>query len=159
MARPPLPNDWASRVVAGMRARCIGKCEDTANRGQIPDYVQRRAGGGLGEFWCMDLVVATFADTLGHASPMLLSGSCEQQRQRALSKGALRTRAEFDTIRSADPTKVAGWVFLCVGPDDQGKPHAHHTGIVGEIDETTGAFATAGQRGGFLTCEGNAADP
>lgn len=159
MPRPSLPVDWRSRVVAGMRARAIGKCEGPSNRGFLPEYVQRRNGGELGEFYCMDTVGATFLDVVGHASPLLLSGSCEQQRQRAIAKGTRRTRAEFESARGVDPMLAAAWIFLVIGPDDAGKPHAHHTGTVGDINERTGAIVVTGPRGGFLTCEGNAADP
>ena len=40
-----------------------------------------------------------------------------------------------------------------------GYDHAHHTGVVGEIEVETGHIVVNGDDGGFLTCEGNAADP
>lgn len=157
--RPQLPRTWRVQFASGMRARAIGKVEDRDNRGQLPDYVQRRNGGALGDFYCMHTVGATGLDTCGKAWPLLLSGSCEQQRQFAKKRGALRTRVEFDAACAVDPLSVLGWIFLCIGPDEQGNPHAHHTGCVGDVDDATGELVVTGPRGGFFTCEGNAADP
>lgn len=164
MARPPLPSGWRDRFVGGMRGRCIGKVEDQgANRGQLCDYVTHRDGGTPPEFWCCHLVAVTAADVLGHASPIILSGSCQQQWDRAIAKGARRTRKEFDTARAADPVSVAGWLFLCIALVDDEKGgkvrHAHHIGSVGDVDDLTGQLKVFGPHGGFLTCEGNAADP
>ena len=164
MARVALPAGWRERYVGAMRARAIGKIEVTANRGQLVDYVQRRNGGTLGEFWCMDAVGATGVDAFGKSWPLLLSGSCMQQRQWANKKGALRTRAEFDARRTQDPMLVAGWIFLVIDPTKPNdgpelKGHAHHTGSVGDVSEATSAIAVNGPAGGFLTIEGNAADP
>lgn len=159
-----LPMDWRSRVVAGMRARAIGRVEVTANRGQLPDYLQSHAGGSLGEYYCMDTVCVTFADVLGHASPLILSGSCSQQRIRAKARGALIDRAEFERRRTADPISVVALIMLVIdasapadGPELPG--HAHHTGTVGDIYLLTGAIVATGPRGGFLTIEGNASNP
>lgn len=106
----------------------------------------------------MDAVCATGLDEFGKAWPLLLSGSCQQQWERAIAKGARRTRAEFDAARVRDALSVAGWIFLCVDTTVPGG-HAHHTGSVGDIDEATGAIVARGPRGGFLCIEGNAADP
>lgn len=165
----PLPAAWRDRYVGGMRSRCIGRVEPNGdNRGQLVDYVQTRNGGQLGEYYCMDTVGATGLDMFGKAWPLLLSGSCAQQRVYAKKKGALRTRAEFDALRAKDPLLVAGWILLVI--DAKGTPlpeekaaglqgHAHHTGTVGDVDDESGALVVNGTRGGFLTCEGNAADP
>jgi hypothetical protein len=157
--RPPLPSTWRIQFASGMRSRAIGKCEDAENRGQLPDYVQRRNGGALEEYYCMDTVGATGLDTLGKAWPLLVSGSCEQQRQYAQKRGALRTREQFEAARAADPMSVLGWIFLSIGPDEHGNPHAHHTGVCGDVDDATGALVVSGPRGGWLTVEGNASDP
>ncbi|HXU04993.1 MAG TPA: hypothetical protein VN903_28730 [Polyangia bacterium] len=161
----PLPVQWAERYVGGMRSRCIGPCEVGPNNlGQLPEYVQRRNGGAKGEYYCMDTVGATGLDLFGKAWPLLISGSCSQQRIYAKKKGALRTRAEFDALRAKDSLLVAGWIFLCIdttAPADSPElpGHAHHTGSVADVDPETGALIVNGPRGGFLTCEGNAADP
>jgi hypothetical protein len=155
--RSPLPKDWRVRYVAAVCARCLGPVEDQgANRGQLPDYLAKRNQGTLADFWCCHLCGATGRDQFGKAWPLLLSGSCQQQREWAKKKGALRTRAEFDTAFAADPLSVLGWLFLVV---DVAKDHAHHIGAIGNVDDTTGELVTRGPRGGFLTAEGNAADP
>lgn len=157
MARPPLPADWRVRVVACARGLAIGKCEDRPNRGQVPDYCAHTAGGDVGLFWCMFFVVTVFRRALGLSTPLLQSGSCEQQRQYAIAKGALRTRAAFDEALLRGAMFVLGWVGLVVSIVD-GQPHAHHTFIVGTIADD-GRIVVTGPHGGFLTTEGNAADP
>jgi hypothetical protein len=152
-----------------MLARAIGRVEPNGdNLGQLPEYLQLRNGGNKGEFYCMDTVGATGRDTLGKAWPLLLSGSCSQQRAYAKKKGALRSRAEFDAACAADPLSVLSWVMLVVDPAKESAPeekaaglpgHAHHTGVVGELDEATGTLIVNGPRGGFFTIEGNASDP
>lgn len=154
----PLPSTWRGRVVAHARGMCWGKVETTPNRSQFCDYIQTRNGGEKGEYWCMDFVCVVFHDVLQLASPLLQSGSCEQQRQRAIAKRALRTRSEFDAARAVDPLTVSAWVGLVIGKDDAGRNHAHHTFIVGDLGPDSSVIVT-GPRGGWLTCEGNAADP
>lgn len=168
MTRPPLPSTWRVQFVSGMRARAIGKIETAPNRGQLVDYVQKRAGGDLGEFWCADAGSSTAADMLGKSSPIILSGSCAQQRVRAKKLGALRTRAEFDAARTADPLSVLGWIVLVINTSAEPMPiekaaglsgHGHHFGVIGEIDDATGELVVNAAHGGFYTIEGNAADP
>lgn len=165
MPRPSLPKAWAIRYASALISRAIGKVEDQgANRGQIPDYCAKRNGGEVGQFWCCHYVCSTGRDQFGKAWPLLLSGSCSQQREYAKRKGALRTRAQFDAARAADPDAVLGWLMLVIDPtapaDGSGMPgHAHHIGAVCDVDEATGELVVTGPRGGFLTVEGNAADP
>ncbi len=153
-----LPTTWRYGVIVAAEAIAVGKCEVGENAGTIPQWCQTLTGNKPPDYWCASSGARSFERALRHRSPVLLSASCEQHRQRALAKGALRTRAEFDAARAADPLSVAGWIGLCIGPDAAGNPHAHHFVIVGNLN-TQAELVTRGPRGGFLTVEGNAANP
>lgn len=154
----PLPPEWRVRVLVAASSLAVGKCETGENSGTIPEYCQRITGNKPPDYWCASAVARLFERGLRRRSPVLLTASCEQQRQRAMKRRALRTRQEFDDARAIDPLRVAGWVFFCIETLPTGELHAHHTGVVGVIDDD-GDPATLGEHGGFLTTEGNAADP
>lgn len=154
MTRPAMAEGWRTRVVVAASTLAVGKAEvDGANDGFLVRWCQRMTGNAPPDFWCMSAVCRAVWSALRKASPLLSTGSCEQQRQHAKKQGALRTRAQFDNARAHDPLSVAGWAFLCVDNN-----HAHHTGIVGIVGDD-GVIVTRGPRGGFLTAEGNSADP
>jgi hypothetical protein len=150
--------DWRRATVAVASALAVGKCETGENSGTIPEWCQRITGNKPPDYWCMSAISRIFERSQRHRSPLLLTGSCEEQRQRAIKYKALRTRAEFDAARAKDPLSVAGWIGLCIGPDADGDPHAHHTVLVGNLNNNADLM-TVGPRGGFVTIEGNAADP
>lgn len=158
MPRKPLLPSWPRDVIVAATATAIGKCEDKPNDSVLVRWFLKLVGWLTPAFWCMASVSRDFERACRHRSPLLLTASCEQQRQRAIANGALVTREKFDIQRALDPLSVAGWVGLCIGPDDQGKPHAHHTFIVGVLSDDAD-IVTRGPRNGFLTVEGNAANP
>ena len=158
MARLPLLASWRRDFIMCAHATAIGPCEDTANWSVLVKWFLRKVGLTSPAFWCMASVATDAERAFGARSPLLMTGSCEEQRQRAIKLGAHRTREQFEEARAADPMSVAGWVGLCIGPDEAGKPHAHHTWLVGAMDDARDIIVT-GPRGGVLTIEGNAADP
>jgi hypothetical protein len=134
-----------------------------ANAGEGVEWCQHATGNRPPDYWCMSFVSRVGVETFGRAWPLLMTGSCEEQRAYLARKGALRTRAEFDFALARDPASVLGWVGLLVDMST-GKPHAHHTFFVGAklhigtADEALAVRRADGGRGFYCT-EGNAADP
>jgi hypothetical protein len=134
-----------------------------ANAGEGVEWCQRATGNRPPDYWCMSFVSRIGVETFGPRWPLLMTGSCEEQRAFLARKGALRTRAEFDAALAADPGSVLAWVGLLVDMSS-GHPHAHHTFFVGaklEIGTPREVIAVrpAGGGRGFYCTEGNAADP
>lgn len=149
---------WRRDFAMCAHSTAIGVCEDTPNWSVLCKWFLRKVGLTSAAFWCMASVCTDAERAWGNRSPLRMTGSCEEQRQRAIKLGAHRTREQFEAARSADPQSVAAWIGLCIGPDEQGNPHAHHTFSVGAFDADM-TLLVNGPRGGFLTIEGNAADP
>jgi hypothetical protein len=135
------------------------------NAGEGVNAQQASTGNTAPDYWCMSFVYRCVRRMLG--AVLLRTASCAEQRAYAKRKGALRTMDEFRRrVADAGPDAVLGWVFLLIDP--KGAPleveraaglagHGHHVGLVGHVqsdDEILGALAD-----GFLTTEGNAADP
>lgn len=98
------------------------------NKGSCIKY-QRATGNTSGDSWCMSFQLWAIIQVLGH-SRLRLSGSCEEVREDARTKGWIT-----DT-----PSK--GCLFLLIDPENN---HAHHTGLVFDNPDLSG----------FPTIEGN----
>lgn len=140
-----------------------------ANAGEGVQAIQSSTGNKPPDYWCMSFVYKCVRSMLGKV--LLRSASCAEQRAYAKRKGALRTRAEFDaTVNAKGADAVLGWVFLVIDTKAAAYPvekaegltgHAHHTGFVGCVQFGGPADGTliAATLGGFISTEGNAADP
>lgn len=142
---------WREALIRHVSALTYIREYAGANRGEGVEEMQRSTGNAPPDYWCMSFVYRGVRKMLGKL--LLRSASCQQQREYAASRHALRTRAEFDAVVRNDTLKVLGWVGLCIDKNN----HAHHTFFVGAVrddDTIVGAIAD-----GFVTTEGNAADP
>lgn len=139
-----------------------------ANRGEGVEAMQSATGNHPPDYWCMSFVYRCVRKMLGKV--LLRSASCSEQRAYAKKNGALRTRAEFDdVVRTKGPDAVRGWVFLVIDTTAEPRPeekalglkgHAHHTGLCGAARDTDDAIIVVPKTAdGFVTTEGNAADP
>lgn len=133
-----------------------------ANAGEGVAWCQAATGNRPPDYWCMSFVCRVGFETFGARWPLLMTGSCEEQRAFLARKGALRSRAEFDAAMAHDPHDVLGWLGLLVDLST-GRPHAHHAFLVGarlNIGKPDEMLATQPPAGpGFYVTEGNAADP
>lgn len=147
---------WREALIRHVSALTFIREYSGANRGEGVEEMQRSTGNAPPAYWCMSFVYRAVRKMLGKL--LLRSASCDEQRDYARKRGALRTRAQFDeTIRTKGVEAVLGWIFLCVKLSVPGGD-AHHTGFVGWVqpdDTLIGAFADTS----FVSTEGNAADP
>lgn len=119
--------------------------------------------------WCCSAVVKVVTDIWGDHWPLVRSGACEDVRRDYEKRGALLT---IDQVRKGIAAAElfgyplrselgAGWQFFTVATlaGAGGAPvlHAHHTGLVGTIAKN--CQVTGFLEDGFVTTEGNAADP
>lgn len=109
-----------------------------SNRGQMVEAMQRATGGSKGDPWCADDVAYVGSGVLkgcGLKWPLRMTGSCEQLRQDAKTKGVLVTQGP--------PRR--GMVFLLI----ESNGRAGHTGFVVNVLAN----------GSFDTREGNTTAP
>ncbi len=161
--RFPAVLSWSVALIRHVCALTYIREYAGANRGEGVEEMQRSTGNEPPAYWCMSFVYRAIRKMLGKI--LLRTASCSEQRVYAKKAGALRTREQFDErVREMGPLSVLGWVFLAIdrkAPDDgPGMPgHAHHTGFVGAVKDDDSIVTTPPTGDGFITAEGNAADP
>lgn len=92
------------------------------NTGQRVEAIQRWCGGQPGESWCAYWATLVLDLAFDGQAPIPRMGSCQAIRELADSKGWITD------------TPSVGDLFLYVNAQD----HAHHIGIVTQLDPLTG---------------------
>lgn len=139
------------------------------NSGEGVLACQRVTGNEPPASWCCSFHAKNVTDLWKDNWPLVRSGACEAVRLDYARHKALWTIDQVRTAIAAGdllgyPTRAevgAGWQFFTVATlrDVKGAPvlHAHHTGLVGMLGRDSAI--TAFLADGFVTTEGNAADP
>lgn len=143
--------------------------ETTPNAGEGVIACQKVTGNEPPASWCCSACAKIAVDVYQDAWPLVRSGACEDVRRDYEKHHALVTIADMRaSIAKAQlfgyPVRSelgAGWQFFTVATlkDAAGAPllHAHHTGWVGLLAKN--GQITGFLDDGFVTTEGNAADP
>jgi hypothetical protein len=139
------------------------------NAGEGVIACQKVTGNEPPASWCCSYAAKNQTDLWRRTWPLVLSGACEDVRRDYEKHGALWT---IDQVRAAIaagdllgyPERSefgAGWQFFTVATiklaDGTKALHAHHTGLVGVLNDD--ATITGWLEDGFVTTEGNAANP
>lgn len=135
---------WWQALVRHARGLTFIREYAGANTGEGVQACQKTTGNAPPDSWCCSFTNKCGADMFEDAWPLPHSGRCEDVRQAALKRGAL-----VDSVAEACKIDSCRQGFT-VATLDGGVKHAHHTFFVWQ-------WLEPGK--GFVTVEGNAADP